>query len=102
MVHLVKKLIAEGCEVQIWDENVSLGQLIGSNRDFIEAQIPHIGTLLRNNLRNVLGHADVVVLGTGVISREKLLNSLEADQYLIDLSNLAPALKESAALSVIG
>src|SRR5205814_651898 len=27
MVHLVKKLIAEGCELQIWDENVALGQL---------------------------------------------------------------------------
>src|SRR5207253_8786400 len=30
IVHLVKKLIAEGCDVQIWDDNVALGKLIGS------------------------------------------------------------------------
>jgi len=29
IVHLVKRLIAEGCQVQIWDKNVSLGHLIG-------------------------------------------------------------------------
>jgi len=100
MVHLVKRLIAEGCEVQIWDENVALGQLIGSNRDFIEAYIPHIGTLLRENLRNVLGHADVVVLGTNAIPTEELRKRLHNDQYLIDVSNLVrPAAREAAAMA---
>jgi len=100
MVHLVKRLIAEGCEVQIWDENVALGQLIGSNRDFIEAYIPHIGTLLRENLRNVLGHADVVVLGTNAISGEELRKRLHDDQYLIDVSNLVrPAPREASAMA---
>jgi GDP-mannose 6-dehydrogenase len=100
MVHLVKRLIAEGCEVQIWDENVALGQLIGSNRDFIEAYIPHIGTLLRENLRNVLGHADVVVLGTNAIPKEELRKRLHSDQYLIDVSNLVrPAPREAAAMT---
>jgi len=99
MVHLVKKLIAEGCDVQIWDENVALGQLIGSNRDFIEAYIPHIGTLLRDNLRNVLAHADVVVLGTNSVSRDELTKRLHDDQCLIDLTSLTrPIQKEEAAV----
>jgi GDP-mannose 6-dehydrogenase len=100
MVHLVKKLIAEGCDVQIWDDNVALGQLIGSNREFIEAYIPHIGTLLRNDLKNVLHHADVVVLGTNSIAREELTTHLHDHQHIIDLANLVqPALKEATAMA---
>jgi GDP-mannose 6-dehydrogenase len=97
MVHLVKKLIAEGCDVQIWDRDVALGQLIGSNREFIEAYIPHIGTLLRDDLRSVLDHAEVVVVGTNSVPRAELENRLRDHQHLIDLSNLVrPGVKESA------
>ena len=100
IVHLVKRLIAEGCELQIWDENVALGQLIGSNRDFIESYIPHIGTLLRDNIRNVLGHADVVVLGTNSVSVEELMKRLHDDQHLIDLNNLvSPVAREASPIA---
>ena len=49
LVHLAKRLLGEGCELQIWDQSVSLGRLIGSNRQFIEDEIPHIGSLLRED-----------------------------------------------------
>ena len=85
--------------MQIWDEKVSLGQLIGSNRDFIEAYIPHIGTLLRSQLNNILTHADVVVLGSTSITREELIKRLRDEQPLIDVTNLTPVLREVAAIA---
>jgi GDP-mannose 6-dehydrogenase len=88
MVLLVKKLIAEGCEVQIWDDNVSFGQLIGSNRQFIEAYIPHIGTLLQSDLDSVVGHAEVLVLGTDAIPRNKAIECLREGQYVMDVTRL--------------
>jgi GDP-mannose 6-dehydrogenase len=103
LVHLVKKLISEGCDVQIWDRNVALGQLIGSNRDFIESYIPHIGTLLRDNLRRVLAHGDVIVLGTDEVSRAELEKHLYEDQILIDLAHLLPpVLHEVPAMAAHG
>jgi GDP-mannose 6-dehydrogenase len=97
VVYLVKKLIAEGCDVQIWDANVALGQLIGSNREFIETYIPHIGTLLRDDIKKVVDHADVVVIGTNCVERDELAKLMRDHQQLIDLPNLAqPALKEAA------
>jgi GDP-mannose 6-dehydrogenase len=99
VVYLVKKLIAEGCDIRIWDENVVLGQLIGSNREFIEAYIPHIGMLLRSNLEEVLAHGNVVVLGTNCLLREQLANRLSDDQHLIELANLMTlASKETSAM----
>ena len=47
-VQLVKRLLGEGREIRIWDDNVSLGRLIGSNREYIEQVIPHIGSLLNS------------------------------------------------------
>ena len=88
MVYLVKKLIAEGCDIQIWDKNVSLGQLIGSNRQFINEYIPHIGTLLRDDIDNVLARAQIVVKATNAVTLEELATKLQPGQDLIDIENV--------------
>jgi len=87
-VQLVKRLIAEGREIQIWDDNVSLGRLIGSNREYIEQVIPHIGLLLNANLEEVLRDAEVVVIGTRDLNWDSLKNSIRRDQEVIDLVSL--------------
>jgi GDP-mannose 6-dehydrogenase len=87
-VQLAKQLLAEGCEIQIWDDNVSLGRLIGSNREYIERVIPHIGSLLKENLAEVVRHAEVVVIGTRGLDRESLREFIRPDHQIIDLVNL--------------
>ncbi len=69
-------------------DNVSLGQLIGSNRQYIEEVIPHIGSLLRPSLEEVVVGADVVVIGTRGVERNLLQSNLRPDQVVIDLVNL--------------
>ena len=64
-VELVKRLLGEGRQVRVWDDQVSLGQLIGSNRQYIEQVIPHIGSLLAPTIDEVILDAEVVVVPTG-------------------------------------
>jgi len=90
-VQLVKRLLGEGRQLQIWDDNVSLGRLIGSNRQYIEEVIPHIGSLLRQTLAEVLQDAEVVVVGTRGVSRDELQSKLRPEQIVIDLVNLEKA-----------
>ncbi len=90
-VQLVKRLLGEGRELQIWDDNVSLGRLIGSNREYIEHVIPHIGSLLRSTLEEVLKDAEVVVIGTRGVNKDALRQLLHQDQIVIDLVNLEKA-----------
>src|SRR5436190_1380695 len=87
-VQLVKRLLGEGRQIQIWEDNVSLGRLIGSNRQYIEDVIPHIGSLLSSNLEQVLENAEVVIVGTRGIDRDALRASLKPQQIAIDLVNL--------------
>jgi len=98
-VQLVKRLLGEGREIRIWDDNVSLGRLIGSNREYIDQVIPHIGSLLNANLEEVLRDAEVVVIGTSGLDRDFVQKSIRRDQEVIDLVNLEKArrLKTTAA-----
>lgn len=101
-VQLVKQLIGEGCQVQIWDDNVSLGRLIGSNRQYIEEAIPHIGSLLKSTLDEVLSTAEVVVIATSGIDRSTLDASLRPGQKVIDLVNLEKARRPKTSTSYEG
>ncbi len=101
-VQLVKRLIGEGCSLQIWDDNVSLGRLIGSNRQYIEEVIPHIGSLLSSSLEEVLAQAEVVVIGTRGISRETLNSHLRPNHFVVDLVNLEKSRRPSANMPYEG
>ncbi len=87
-VQLTKRLLGEGCQIRIWDQHVLLGRLIGSNRQFIEEVIPHIGSLLSSSLQEVVETAEVVVIGTRSVEKEVLAKYLGPEQLVIDLVNL--------------
>jgi GDP-mannose 6-dehydrogenase len=87
-VQLVKRLLGEGCQVRIWDQDVSLGRLAGSNRRYIEEVVPHIASLLSTDLELVVRSAEVVILGNRSATREQLSRYLVPDQIVFDLVNL--------------
>jgi GDP-mannose 6-dehydrogenase len=101
-VQLVKHLIGEGCQVQVWDDNVSLGRLIGSNRQYIEEAIPHIGSLLNPSLEQVLHTAEVVVVATRGIDKSALDSVLRPGQIVIDLVNLEKSRRPTVSTAYEG
>jgi GDP-mannose 6-dehydrogenase len=90
-VQLIKRLMGEGLDVKIWDEDVSLGRLAGSNRQYIEEVIPHIGSVLSADLEAVLAAAEVVILGNKSASKDQLAKYLRPEQIVIDLIHLDKA-----------
>ncbi|HWY57536.1 MAG TPA: nucleotide sugar dehydrogenase [Terriglobales bacterium] len=87
-VQLIKRFLGEGFQVQIWDENVSLGRLAGSNRQYIEDVIPHIGSLLSTDFQKVVRSGEVVIIGTRLGNGNQLCSELLPHQIVIDLVNL--------------
>lgn len=85
-VQLIKRLLGEGRQIKIWDRDVSLGRLVGSNRQFIAEEIPHIGALLTTDIEEVVKGSEVVVIGTKPTEEiEEILTALGPDQVIIDL-----------------
>ena len=87
-VQLIKRLLGEGLQLQVWDRDVSLGRIAGSNRQYIEEVIPHIGLLLSGNFEQVVQSAEVVILGNKAVEITQLSSLLNPAQVVIDLVNL--------------
>jgi GDP-mannose 6-dehydrogenase len=94
-VQMIKRLLGEGCQVRVWDRDVSLGRLAGSNRQYIEEVIPHIGSLLSADLEEVMRGGEVVIVATK-IDKGQLAGCLGKEQIVIDLINLSSASRPEA------
>jgi len=87
MVKLIKRLIGEGCQVRVWDRDVAVGQLLGTNLQYIQEEIPHIGSLLVSDMAEVLKDSEIVVVGTRAIDAHSLREGLQEGQMVIDLTS---------------
>jgi GDP-mannose 6-dehydrogenase len=85
MVLLVEGLLGKGVPVKIYDRNVRLSSLVGGNREYIEREIPHVGSLLVESLEEALRDAEVVVVGTDDAEIDRVRGLLKEGQILIDL-----------------
>jgi GDP-mannose 6-dehydrogenase len=85
IVSLVEMLIGKGLTLSIYDRFVSQSGLIGANREYVEREIPHIWSLMRENLDDVIGESDVIVIGNDAAEFRQAESALRDDQMVIDL-----------------
>ena len=85
MVILAETLLGKGYEVRIYDRNVLVARLTGSNKDYIEKQIPHLSRLLCDSVDEVLDESDVIVVGNAGPEFGEALTRCRPDQTILDL-----------------
>src|SRR5881628_1329913 len=85
MVILAEQLLGKGLSLCIYDKNVSLAKLVGSNKEYIEKQIPHLSSLLCNAVDEVIDKSDVIVVGNQSPEFADALKKCRADQIILDL-----------------
>ena len=85
MVTLIEQLLGKGMELHLYDRDVSESRLMGANREYIEREIPHIWTLMRPTVADVLREAQVIVVGNHSGEFRSVRDHLRQDQILIDL-----------------
>jgi len=85
IVTLVERLIGKGMQLAIYDGHVSRANLIGANREYIENEIPHIWTLMKNTVEEVVDFGDCVVIGNGTPEFRQIQPTLRDGQIVVDL-----------------
>jgi GDP-mannose 6-dehydrogenase len=88
IVILAEALLGKGRTVRIYDRNVSVARLVGSNRDYIEKQIPHLSTLLCDDIDEVIDQSEVIVVGTQSPEFAEAVQRCRGDQTVVDLVRL--------------
>ena len=62
IVDVVEALLGKGFEIRIYDRNVKISELTGTNKDFIMAKIPHLQHFVSADLDAVCSESDVLVV----------------------------------------
>jgi GDP-mannose 6-dehydrogenase len=87
-VILAEALLGKGLSLRIFDKNVSLAQLVGANKEYIDNQIPHLSSLLCDTIDEVVQQSEVIVVGNQSPEFADALTRTSSGQIVIDLVRL--------------
>src|SRR3989441_2954854 len=87
MVTLVETLIGKGCDGRVLDRNVAIARLVGANRRYIEEEIPHIASLMCEDVEMLLAHAEVLVIENAGEEAARVLAAVGSHHVVIDLTH---------------
>jgi GDP-mannose 6-dehydrogenase len=87
-LELTERLIGKGYDLRIHDEHVNLSRLVGTNRRHVETVLPHIASLLSEDLEAVLEHGEAVVVAQGNPAYARLCEVV-IDRPILDLTGVA-------------
>jgi len=94
-LELAECLLGKGYSVAIHDEYLSLAKLVGANRDYLLRVLPHVASLLNDDLRQVLDGADIVVVAQRNPRYSNVVD-LAGDRPVLDLTGVARPLRATA------
>jgi len=57
LVLIAEQFIGKGLSLLVYDPEVHLSRLLGANRRFIEQHVPHIGSLMREDIESVISES---------------------------------------------
>jgi GDP-mannose 6-dehydrogenase len=85
IVDLIERLIGKGYQVQVYDRNVSLANLHGANRAYIEKEIPHIAQLMTDTVDEIIEGSDVIVIGNNSPEFADVRQRVNGRHVIVDL-----------------
>jgi len=87
-LELIERLIGKGCDIRIFDQNVSLAKLVGANKAYLMNAIPHVTQLMVPSIEDAVKHSDVVVTTSRSPEYEAVVEKLRPNQVLLDMARL--------------
>jgi len=63
-VILAEYLLGKGYEVMIYDKNIHMSSVLGTNREYIEKHIPHLEKILTIDIQEAIAGAELVIVSS--------------------------------------
>lgn len=87
-LELIERLIGKGCDIRVFDQNVSLARLVGANKQYLMNAIPHVTQLMVPSMQEVVLHSDVIVATSRSPEYETVVDRMRPGQILLDMARL--------------
>ena len=85
MVTVAERLLGKGFDLGIYDPDVSLAKLTGVNKKYIETEIPHISSLLSDNISEISDKSDVLIIAAPLPENPPPEQIFKKNQIVFDL-----------------
>ena len=89
---LVKRLVAAGKRVRVYDPRVRLDRLLGANQTFIRKELPLLPQLMTESCSKLTMSSDLIVLTGNHPEFDEAIRRLKKGKILIDLVGFRPDL----------
>jgi len=86
----------------IFDREVELARLFGANKTYIEQEIPHISSLMKRRLDEVIEQSEVIVLTKRSDEYRAALEQVSHPPLIIDLARVLEGRPSDAGYQGIG
>lgn len=63
-VRVIESMLGKGALIKIYDRNINLSVLTGTNKDYIDAKIPHLANLMVPEIDELIEKNDVIIVNT--------------------------------------
>ncbi|MBL7738938.1 MAG: UDP-glucose/GDP-mannose dehydrogenase family protein [Chitinophagaceae bacterium] len=87
-VALIETLLGKGYEIAIYDKNVHLSNLTGTNKEYIDTHIPHLSRLMKSQISEVMRESELIIVNNKEKEYVDVLMNVEWEHPLIDMVRL--------------
>lgn len=94
VVEIVERLIGKGYDLRLFDKSVSTARLTGSNKDYIDGQIPHLSNLMVEDVHAILQHSELIIVGNKSPEFADALEQRNPGTLIIDLVRVTEKYEE--------
>ena len=86
MVEVAQLLLGRGYKVRIFDPQLNLARLVGSNKRLIDTKMPHLASLLHDDLARAIGQRGLIVAAQRCASIAELAKVVTPDHCILDVN----------------
>ena len=90
-VTIIEALIGKGCDICIYDRNIKVSLLTGTNKQYINSKIPHLSSLMADTAEKLIADSDVIIVNTNEKEFFPLLKDCK-EKIIIDMVRLDESL----------
>ncbi|MBL7742100.1 MAG: UDP-glucose/GDP-mannose dehydrogenase family protein [Chitinophagaceae bacterium] len=87
-VTLIETLLGKGYEIAIYDKNVHLSNLTGTNKEYIDTHIPHLSKLMKSQISEVMRESELIIVNNKEKEYVDVLMNVEWEHPVIDMVRL--------------
>jgi GDP-mannose 6-dehydrogenase len=86
-VSIIEALLGKGCDIVIYDKNINMAMLTGTNKEYIDSRIPHLSSLLVSDPAELIKDCDIIIINTKEPEFVKLVSDID-NKIIIDFVRL--------------